>query len=115
MKIDFQNKIAVVTGGAMGIGAATSVTLSELGAQVAVLDRDREQGARMAADLAREGSAASFHFCNVEDAASVQAAVDDAARGLGTSRIRRRVADGPRDGRRRGAVHRADRDRKSVV
>ena len=87
MKIDFQNKIAVVTGGAMGIGAATSVTLSELGAQVAVLDRDRDQGARMAADLAREGSAASFHFCNVEDAASVQPAVDDAARAHGAIHV----------------------------
>jgi NAD(P)-dependent dehydrogenase (short-subunit alcohol dehydrogenase family) len=80
MKFDFQGKVAVVTGGAMGIGAATAATLSELGARVAVLDRDREQGARVAASLTGEGGAASFHFCNVEDAVSVQAAVDDAAR-----------------------------------
>jgi NAD(P)-dependent dehydrogenase (short-subunit alcohol dehydrogenase family) len=79
MKFDFQGKVAVVTGGAMGIGAATAATLSELGARVAVLDRDREQGARVAASLADTGRAASFHFCNMEDAASVLAAIDDAA------------------------------------
>jgi len=79
MRFDFQGKVAVVTGGAMGIGAATASTLSELGACVAVLDRDREQGARIAATLAGNGHAASFHGCNVEDAASVQIAMGEAA------------------------------------
>ena len=76
MKFDFESKVAIVTGGAMGIGAATAVTFGELGARVAVLDRDREKGAQMAA---RIGGGASFHFCNVGDAAGVQAAVDEAA------------------------------------
>lgn len=79
MKFDFEGKVAVVTGGAMGIGAAAATTLSELGAHVAVLDRDREQGARITASLAGEGRAASFHGCDVEDVASVQTAMNEAA------------------------------------
>lgn len=79
MKLDFQGRVAVVTGGAMGIGAATAVMLSESGARVAIFDRDRELGAGMAARLAGEGRGASFHDCNVEDAASVQAAMAEVA------------------------------------
>ena len=87
MKIDFQGKVAVVTGAAMGIGAATASALSELGARVAVLDRDREQGARIAANLSGEGGAASYHCCSVEDAESVQAAVDAAAQQHGAIQV----------------------------
>jgi meso-butanediol dehydrogenase / (S,S)-butanediol dehydrogenase / diacetyl reductase len=79
MNLDFQGKVALVTGAAMGIGAATAVTLAELGARVAVLDRDLENGARMAATLGGEHGVASFHFCDVADAAGVQAAIDEAA------------------------------------
>lgn len=78
MKIDFEGRVAVVTGGAMGIGAATAQTFAELGARVAVLDRDRDNGGRIASDLNGRGCVASFHACNVEDVASVRAAMDDA-------------------------------------
>jgi len=80
MKLDFENRVAIVTGGAMGIGAATAATLSELGARVAVLDRDREKGARVAAELGGARGAASYHFCDVRDADNVQAAVDEVVR-----------------------------------
>jgi NAD(P)-dependent dehydrogenase (short-subunit alcohol dehydrogenase family) len=84
MKFDFQGKVAIVTGGAMGIGAATAATLAELGGRVAVLDRNREKGSEMAVSL---GSGASFHFCDMGDAASVQAAVDEAAQQHGAIHV----------------------------
>src|SRR5262245_32189415 len=84
MKFDFQGKVAVVTGGAMGIGAATAEILGALGARVAVLDRDLEKGAQVAAQI---GGGASFHFCNIEDARSVQAAVDEAAQQHGAIHV----------------------------
>ena len=37
---EFDNLVAVVTGGARGIGAATVALLSERGARVAVIDRN---------------------------------------------------------------------------
>jgi len=40
MNLDFTGKVAIVTGGAMGIGEATARTLAGLGASVAILDVD---------------------------------------------------------------------------
>ncbi|ORE91343.1 short-chain dehydrogenase/reductase SDR [Stappia sp. 22II-S9-Z10] len=71
--------MAIVTGGASGIGAAAARTLAEAGATVAVLDLDRERAAAVADTLpgAPSGSpAASMALaCDVADEASVEAAV----------------------------------------
>ena len=49
MKIS--NQSAVVTGGASGLGEATARALAERGARVAIFDRDRERGEKVAAEL----------------------------------------------------------------
>jgi len=87
VKIGFQDKVAIVTGGAMGIGAATAATLCELGARVAVLDRDRERGAAVIADLTAAGHVASFHGCSIEDPESVCSAMNEAARQHGALHV----------------------------
>jgi len=79
VNISFEGQVAVVTGGAMGIGAATAQTLCELGAQVAVLDRDEEQGVSLVSRLAAEGHKTTFHLCDTTDLNSVRAAVDAVA------------------------------------
>lgn len=48
-------KVAIVTGGAMGIGAATAQLLAEEGASVVVADLAVEAGERTVAELARPG------------------------------------------------------------
>jgi 3-oxoacyl-[acyl-carrier protein] reductase len=73
MNIDFQGNVAVVTGGAMGIGAATARVFCELGARVAVLDRDQEKGLAIVADLNARSHTASFHLCSIENFESVRA------------------------------------------
>jgi NAD(P)-dependent dehydrogenase (short-subunit alcohol dehydrogenase family) len=49
--MEISNHSAVVTGGASGLGEATARALAERGARVAILDRDRERGERVAAEI----------------------------------------------------------------
>ncbi|KJK11438.1 short-chain dehydrogenase [Terrabacter sp. 28] len=65
---DFAGLVAVVTGGASGIGAAVVTELAGRGAKVAVLDRD-PTGATVSDDVIAL-------VCDVSDDASVRAAVD---------------------------------------
>jgi NAD(P)-dependent dehydrogenase (short-subunit alcohol dehydrogenase family) len=73
-------KVALVTGGASGIGAAVATALAAKGARVAVLDIN-EDAARAQAD--RLGSGAKPFVCNVSDPASVNKAVSDAVAAFG--------------------------------
>ncbi len=66
-------RVAVVTGGAGGIGAATAAVFAEAGAEVVLLDRDGEGAERVARELGGLGLA-----CDVTDPAAVRAAYDRA-------------------------------------
>jgi 2-keto-3-deoxy-L-fuconate dehydrogenase len=71
---DFEGLVAVVTGGASGIGAATAAQLRSRGARVAVLDRSY---------TAVSTAAALEVPCDVADPESVHAAIDVVADALG--------------------------------
>lgn len=68
--------IALVTGGASGLGNATARTLIEAGAEVFILDLPGEAGERAAAEL---GERAHFLGADVTDEAAVRTAVEQAA------------------------------------
>jgi NAD(P)-dependent dehydrogenase (short-subunit alcohol dehydrogenase family) len=75
MILDFTGKVAIVTGGAMGIGEATARKLAELGASVAILDLDRDAGRKSAAAIAKNGHTCEFFACNVGVGSEVSQAV----------------------------------------
>jgi len=51
MNLELQDKVAIVTGGAKGIGAATVRAFAAEGARVVVVDRDAQTGAALAGEL----------------------------------------------------------------
>ncbi|HPB44872.1 MAG: SDR family NAD(P)-dependent oxidoreductase [Microthrixaceae bacterium] len=73
--MDITGSSAIVTGGASGLGEATSRLLAERGVKVVVADLDRQQDRGDA--LANE-IGGLFVACDVTDAEQVQAAVDAA-------------------------------------
>ena len=70
---ELAGKVAVVTGGAGGIGRATATLLAVEGALVVIGDVDVEAGEAVAAEL---GDAVSFKATDVSDIDQVQALVD---------------------------------------
>ena len=75
--------VALVTGGASGLGAATIRRLAEGGARVVIVDRDEAKGTALAAEL---GNGAIFAKADVTDAASIEAAIAKAT-AIGPLRI----------------------------
>jgi NAD(P)-dependent dehydrogenase (short-subunit alcohol dehydrogenase family) len=67
-------KVAVVTGGARGIGRATGVALAAAGAAVAILDRDRATAETTAQAIAADGGAISAHAADVTEEAALEQA-----------------------------------------
>lgn len=81
MRID--GAVALVTGGASGLGEATVRRLVELGAKAVIVDRDAEKGEALATAL---GAAAAFVRADVASSQDVQAAVEQAT-GMGPLRV----------------------------
>lgn len=79
----FTGKVAIVTGGAMGIGLACSETLARGGAKVVVADINQEAGEKAAADIQANGGQAIFTRVDVGDPEQVEAMVDTAIQNFG--------------------------------
>ncbi|GIK50084.1 MAG: glucose 1-dehydrogenase [Hyphomonadaceae bacterium] len=67
-----KDKVAVITGAALGIGAATARRLGEEGAAVALLDLHGAEGEALAARLDAAGIKARFWPCDVAKEAEVK-------------------------------------------
>ena len=71
--LSLEGKVAVVTGGASGIGRGICLRLAEMGASVAVLDIDETRANETAKDINRD--ALALH-CDVRSASDCRAATD---------------------------------------
>ncbi len=72
-----EGKVAVITGGAVGIGRHFASALVEQGVSVAIADVDVEAAVAAAAGLAAAGAKAIAVHCDISDEAAVEAATDE--------------------------------------
>ena len=75
MKVELEGHRAIVTGGANGIGKAIVHALIENGAQVAIVDIDRQAGIRTAQELQNSGDTCIFVEADVSNPDQMEAAV----------------------------------------
>ena len=83
MTRQLQDKIAIVTGAASGIGKEIAATFAREGARVAIADLDREAAEKAAAGLKAEGGQAMAVGADVTDEAQVNAAVAEVVKAWG--------------------------------
>jgi NAD(P)-dependent dehydrogenase (short-subunit alcohol dehydrogenase family) len=82
--MDLDNKVAVVTGGASGLGRATAETFVQRGCNVAIFDLNSEAGNKLAGAL---GSQAIFCEVDVSDDNSIAAGIEAAVAAFGAIHI----------------------------
>ncbi len=78
-----KNRVALITGGAAGIGRATALLFASEGAAVAVADLDGEGAAAVAQAICREGGSAIGLQYDVSLAVDVQSVVEETVQNLG--------------------------------
>ena len=78
-----QDKVAIVTGAAMGMGAATARLFAAAGAKVLVADLNAEGSRQTVGDIESAGGAATFRQIDISDAAQVRDMVAAAVEAYG--------------------------------
>ncbi|CAN5724775.1 SDR family oxidoreductase [soil metagenome] len=80
-------RVCVVTGGGSGIGAGAARELAEHGAQVAVLDRDADSAAAVAAEIEHAGGRSIGLTADVTDVNAITAAAQKVTELLGPCQV----------------------------
>lgn len=75
---DFNNKVAIITGGASGVGRSLAFALGRKGAKVVVGDVDKNAMAQVEKDLAAENIDTLVEHCDVTSIDSLSAVADKA-------------------------------------
>ncbi|BBT90150.1 hypothetical protein WP8W19C02_17700 [Enterobacter cloacae] len=75
--MNFQNKIAVITGSTTGIGEAVADQLHKHGAKVVIVSRSSEQAKQKAEQLSSQGQHAIGIGCDVSQPEQVRKMIDE--------------------------------------
>ena len=82
-----KGKVAIISGGATGMGGAASRLFAAEGAKVAIVDRNIEAGEATAAEIRANGDEAAFFAADVSDEGQVSAAVAAASEQFGAATV----------------------------
>ncbi len=77
-KFQLTDRVAVVVGAGSGIARACAIAFAEVGADVAVLDVDREGGDKTVSDIQELGRKSAFMPCDCSNPASIASAFAEA-------------------------------------
>jgi NAD(P)-dependent dehydrogenase (short-subunit alcohol dehydrogenase family) len=80
---EFAGKVALVTGGASGIGRATALAFAEAGARIAIDDIDDAGGEQTVRAIREAGGEAVYIHADVRDETAVQALVEKTVAAFG--------------------------------
>jgi NAD(P)-dependent dehydrogenase (short-subunit alcohol dehydrogenase family) len=78
-----QEKVAIVTGSAMGMGEATAKLFAEAGAKMVVADFNEEKGRKVASEIEASGGTAIFIKVDISKSDQVRAMVEEIVRHYG--------------------------------
>ena len=81
--LSLEAKVAIVTGGASGIGFGTARLLAEFGARVSIIDINEYNGDAAAKEIESAGGTALFLKCDVRSSAECKNAVEQTAAAFG--------------------------------
>lgn len=80
---DLSSQVALVTGGAMGIGAGICLRLAQAGAKVVIVDINQEVGEKFSEELNAMGLKSCFIKTDVSNEAEVNLAIEGAVKNFG--------------------------------
>ena len=78
-----ENKIAIVTGGAMGNGLGIVKVFLKYGAKVVILDYDKKVY-EVTKELVEKGNDVKGYLCDIRDSSSIQKCIDEVIKAYGT-------------------------------
>jgi NAD(P)-dependent dehydrogenase (short-subunit alcohol dehydrogenase family) len=81
--MEFQGKVAIVTGAAVGMGRASAMMFAREGAAVVLVDIDEKNGLKTTAEIQQKGSQAVFVKANVSNHAEAKTIAEKAVAAFG--------------------------------
>jgi NAD(P)-dependent dehydrogenase (short-subunit alcohol dehydrogenase family) len=76
MKISFESKVVVISGGGRGIGRAISIMFASSGAYVVIIDNNKKDGMSVVSGIHKDGFSAEYVYADLSNAANSESLIN---------------------------------------